>query len=952
MNPKSLLQIGLLASAGILLLAEFPASAQNGIWSGTASGQLWNTTGNWVSGIVADGSAATGKADFSQVDIPAGTFTVHLNASHTLTNLLFGDTVVGTAGSWLLDDNASSGANTLTLSGTNPVITVNALGTSATATISAVVAGTSAWSKGGAGVLILSGNNTYDAPTTVGGGTLTYPSIGNVGAGASALGSPTTAANGKINLAGSSCLLRYTGSSAATDRILNIANNNCSIVNDAVSQTLDLNGAITNNGSVIAQFQLRPLGSSSIINANGKVSLGTAMLFGNGGNTGANALNINNPANDFTNLLQVTSGRVNVASLTNAGLPCAAGAGSVVQIAANGVLGYIGTNKNSTDRLIMILGNNAQIANNSPNGSTLTLNGAISNTVPGTNSQTVFRGTADTIVNGPLLLASNFLYKIDLANLYLNNPTNAFTNFVQTASGSIYFNSITNAGIPCALGKANILYFLPTAGNPARYNYTGGSASSDRTWTFQTVSGGTGSGAIGNYGTGTLTLNGPINAQSATMKRELNLDAMSNNIVVNGAIALQSSAGFEPVVGLSQRGPFTVTLNNVANSIPGTLSIFNGTLSVSSVAAMGVGPNPGINLGNVNSAYATYPNTTGKFQFTGASGGTVNVPINVVADSQGLGSVGGIIENTVAGQTLTMSGSVIPCDLNQPGSASANYSSPACLTLTGAGNGVLSADITGSPILSITKSGSGTWTLPGNNTYTGSTVVSNGTLVVSGTIGGGTTNATVVAGGKLAGIATIADAVNVLAGGTLSPGTANIPSTLTINNGLNLAGVVAVTINKSLVQSNSLLIVSGTVTNQGGASILVDNVGPAIAVGNSFTLFSQAVSNSAAITISPAPGAGLAWQNNLEVDGSISVVAGTASYPTNLTSSVSGNVLTLTWPTTHLGWILQSQTNALTVGLTTPTNTWFDVVGSAASNTNVIHLNSANPAVFYRLRNP
>ena len=86
----------------------------------------------------------------------------------------------------------------------------------------------------------------------------------------------------------------------------------------------------------------------------------------------------------------------------------------------------------------------------------------------------------------------------------------------------------------------------------------------------------------------------------------------------------------------------------------------------------------------------------------------------------------------------------------------------------------------------------------------------------------------------------------------------------------------------------------------------------------------------------------------------LSVVTGStyANYPTNITATVAGNQLTLIWPTTHLGWILQSQTNALSVGLTTPTNTWFDVIGSDSSNTNVININPANPTVFYRLRMP
>lgn len=77
-----------------------------------------------------------------------------------------------------------------------------------------------------------------------------------------------------------------------------------------------------------------------------------------------------------------------------------------------------------------------------------------------------------------------------------------------------------------------------------------------------------------------------------------------------------------------------------------------------------------------------------------------------------------------------------------------------------------------------------------------------------------------------------------------------------------------------------------------------------------------------------------------------------ANYSTNITASVSGNTLTLTWPSTHLGWFLQSQTNTLSVGLTTPSNTWFDVSGSDAATSKIITINPANPSVFYRLRHP
>jgi hypothetical protein len=71
--------------------------------------------------------------------------------------------------------------------------------------------------------------------------------------------------------------------------------------------------------------------------------------------------------------------------------------------------------------------------------------------------------------------------------------------------------------------------------------------------------------------------------------------------------------------------------------------------------------------------------------------------------------------------------------------------------------------------------------------------------------------------------------------------------------------------------------------------------------------------------------------------------------PTNLTYSVSGNTLTLSWPANYLGWILQSQTNALSTGLS---GTWFDWPGSAAVTTTNLTINPADPTVFFRLRNP
>ena len=70
---------------------------------------------------------------------------------------------------------------------------------------------------------------------------------------------------------------------------------------------------------------------------------------------------------------------------------------------------------------------------------------------------------------------------------------------------------------------------------------------------------------------------------------------------------------------------------------------------------------------------------------------------------------------------------------------------------------------------------------------------------------------------------------------------------------------------------------------------------------------------------------------------------------TNIVFSVSGDQLTLSWPGSHLGWVLQAQTNSLATGLSA---NWVDVAGSGSSTQQVITVSPSSPAVFYRLRSP
>ena len=83
--------------------------------------------------------------------------------------------------------------------------------------------------------------------------------------------------------------------------------------------------------------------------------------------------------------------------------------------------------------------------------------------------------------------------------------------------------------------------------------------------------------------------------------------------------------------------------------------------------------------------------------------------------------------------------------------------------------------------------------------------------------------------------------------------------------------------------------------------------------------------------------------------GSLRVAVSVNPNPTNLTATVSGSTLTLSWPADHTGWRLQVQTNSLSTGLS---GNWSDVPGSTAVNTVNTTINPANGAVFYRMVYP
>ncbi len=248
----------------------------------------------------------------------------------------------------------------------------------------------------------------------------------------------------------------------------------------------------------------------------------------------------------------------------------------------------------------------------------------------------------------------------------------------------------------------------------------------------------------------------------------------------------------------------------------------------------------------------------------------------------------------------------------------------------------------------IVKTGDYTQIFAGNSTYTGPTIVNAGSLRIDGFLG--STPVTVNAGAALDGTGTLGGSVTVNAGGTLRVGVGGI-GTLTLNDGLDLAGDLVFKVDKSLTPANDLINVFGALNNTGTGSLFIYNTGTnELEVGDSFTLFNQPVNNGSALTI-VAP-TGVTFQNNLATDGSITVlnIAGPIpTTPTNILYSVSDGQIHLSWPSNYVGWILQAQTNTLSEGLGT---NWVHVPGSESVSEMNFPVSVTDPAVFFRLVYP
>lgn len=251
----------------------------------------------------------------------------------------------------------------------------------------------------------------------------------------------------------------------------------------------------------------------------------------------------------------------------------------------------------------------------------------------------------------------------------------------------------------------------------------------------------------------------------------------------------------------------------------------------------------------------------------------------------------------------------------------------------------------GGLVYGLNLTGNGTLALNNNETYTGPTTNSGGTLLVNGQLP--SSSVIVATNGMLGGTGTISGPVTVQQGGGISAGSSQSIGTLTINNSLTLLGgsTNRVKVNKG-ASTQDLVAVSGSVAYNG--TLFATNLSGTITMSDTFHVFSAGSESGTFTNVIGTPGPGLAWSFN-PATGILSVVQGVNTNPTNITFSVSGGNLNLSWPADHLGWSLEVETNSLAKGIS---SNWVRVANSSNITSTNFPVVTTNATVFYRLIYP
>jgi len=632
----------------------------------------------------------------------------------------------------------ASGAHTFLLSGTSTAANnlAAAIGDNGGATALQKV-GLSTWG--------LSGSSSYTGVTSVLGGILTVPNLANGGQNSSIGASTNDAANLVIN-----ATLRYAGAATTTDRLFSIGT--------GTTPTLDASGtgavAFTNSGSM------------------GLSGSGTRTFTLTGTNTGNNTLAaVIGDNGGATSLTKSGAGTWVLSGANNYSGTTSISAG-VLQIGSGGTSGTLGTGAVTDNAALVINRSDAVTLANTISGTgTFTQAGAGTTTFTGSKSytgatfinagklqaggaNTFSNASAVTVASGAVLEVNGFNNSIGglagsgtvqngtatFASLnVLGSATSTFSGIIQdggsaflainkggiggtltltgsntytggtvVSAGVLSIATLANGGVASNIGaSSNIASSLLLNGGTLRY--TGSAVSTDRLFSVTTVG-----GALDASGTGTVsfTNTGSMGFNFQSGARTLTLTGTGGGAI---AAVIGDNGG---ATSLTKTGAGQWTLSG-ASGYTGATTISSGQLLVSSLANGGSASS----IGAATNIAANLVINGGVLQYTGAAVSTDRL--------FSVGTSGGTIDASGTGAV----------NFTNTGSMGFNGQSGArTLILNGnnTGNNTLAAVIgDNGGATSLIKLASSTWVLTGANTYTGSTRIDLGMLIVSSLANGG-----------------------------------------------------------------------------------------------------------------------------------------------------------------------------------------------------------------------
>ncbi|NVO21348.1 MAG: autotransporter-associated beta strand repeat-containing protein, partial [Bacteroidetes bacterium] len=388
------------------------------------------------------------------------------------------------------------------------------------------------------------------------------------------------------------------------------------------------------------------------------------------------------------------------------------------------------------------------------NGSGGTLNLAGSNTFSGTRIITAgtlilsniaglgAAGTALTLNGGVL-------------DLMTDNSVNAYNITIGGTAAISADRATSGAGIIHILGTLSKNSSTLTISGGG--NVTGGTAGI----TF---------GAVTHSAAGTYTVTNPV-AGGTTQLSFAAVTGATYLTTINGSgKVIQTGVWGTTTGGITYSGTGSLTLNQL-NTFSGAMTISSGTVIANTLANV----NSSSSLGTGATTAAISIGSTGTLQYTGTGHSTGRAII--------LTGSGGTIDASGSG-TLTLSGGITGNTYN--------------LNLSGTGNGVESgviATTTGT----LTKTGAGTWTLSAANSYTGSTIITAGTIQygIANAMSSGTVqlNGGTLSTGASAGFSDAAGVLTLTDNSSISLGTGVHTLTFSASNGASWTAGTILTIN-------------------------------------------------------------------------------------------------------------------------------------------------------------